>query len=138
MRLRARWRRTARFCGPPIEAVSRLILVHDDIEDPVQAVLDAPVGADDRPETLGRKRRAEQIIGRFGGGFGGGFAAVVSSNDGQAGPLMIVLQPADVGRDGAGSRLDPAVVALDGGMAGRRRALRIVQKRWRRRAACPG
>ena len=52
-----------------IEAVSRLILVHDDIEGPVEAVLDAPVGADDRAKALDRERRAEEIVGRFGGGF---------------------------------------------------------------------
>jgi hypothetical protein len=79
--------------GAAIEAASRLILVHDDIEDPERAVLDAPMGPDDGSATLGGERKAEQITSRLGGGFGGGLADAGNLSNG--GPVT---------NDGAGSR----------------------------------
>jgi hypothetical protein len=51
-----------------------LILVHHDIEPPVQLVFDTPVGSDDLIQSFGREGCAEQVIGHFGCGLGGGFA----------------------------------------------------------------
>ena len=42
-------------------AVSGLILVHDDVEHPVQGVLDAPVATHDGIEALWREGLAEQV-----------------------------------------------------------------------------
>lgn len=41
---------------------------------------------------------------------------------------MIFLQPTDIRRDGARARLNPPVIRVDGSVAGRRLALRIVKK----------
>ena len=49
--------------GTVSQMAAVLILVHDDIEPPVQAMFDAPMRADDFVEAFGRQRRAEQIIG---------------------------------------------------------------------------
>ena len=56
-RLRARRRRRARFSGPLSLRFLVSILVHGDVEHPVQAVLDAPVGADHGGEAVGAERR---------------------------------------------------------------------------------
>src|SRR3954454_15145048 len=44
--------------GTVIQAVSGIVFVHDDVEAPVQAVLDRPVRAGGVAEALGRQRRA--------------------------------------------------------------------------------
>src|SRR5438552_7122821 len=44
---------------------SNLILVHNNIEDPVESVLDAPMRANRPAETLGRQTRAEQVVSGF-------------------------------------------------------------------------
>ena len=48
--------------GSVVEAVSGLILVHGDVQHPMEAVLDGPMGARDLPETFGGHRRAEKVI----------------------------------------------------------------------------
>src|ERR1035437_2182509 len=60
-RLRASLRRRARFFRPVVLTISRLILVHDHVEHPVELVLDAPMAADDGVETFRREGLAEQI-----------------------------------------------------------------------------
>ncbi len=86
-----------------------LVLVHDDVEPPVQAVFDAPMGADDFVEAFGRQWRAEQIVGGFGRRLAGGFAEALDLADsGQARPLMVFDQPCDVGRDGRRAGFDAA------------------------------
>src|SRR3954464_7937925 len=51
-----------------ILVVAGLILVHGHVENPVQAVLHAPVRAGDFAETCGGQCRAEQIVSGFGAG----------------------------------------------------------------------
>ena len=48
--------------GAVVEAIAGVVLVHDDVEAPVQGVLDRPMRAGDLAEPLGRQRRAEQIL----------------------------------------------------------------------------
>ena len=79
-------------------AISGIVFVHDDVEAPVQGVLDRPVRAGDMAETLGRQRRAEQVVGRLGGHLGAGLTGSDHLADGgEAGPVVDLLQPADVG-----------------------------------------
>ena len=52
-----------------ILAVAGPVLVECDVEDPVQAVLDAPVGADGAGEGVGRQPRGGQAIAPAGRGF---------------------------------------------------------------------
>src|ERR1700733_1183140 len=91
----------------------------------MQPVLNAPMGADDFIATLWRYRRTEQVIGRLSGSFCRGLARALHLPDGgQTGPLMIVLQPFDVGADCGRAGLDAAMISLDvrrgrGGLAGR-------------------
>src|SRR5271166_1102343 len=113
MTFSAMWRSTARLCG----ALSRRvlsILVHDDVQTPVQLVLHTPMRAHDLVEAFRRECRAEQVIGRLGGGLVGGLANADDLADGrEAGPFMMLLQPADVGADRRRAGLDAAVIAID-------------------------
>ena len=43
--------------GAAVEAIAGVVLVHDDVEAPVQGVLDRPMRAGDLAEPLGRQRR---------------------------------------------------------------------------------
>jgi len=49
-----------------IVAISRAVLVHDGVENPVKPVFDAPIRTNDLSEAFGRQRCAEQIIGGLG------------------------------------------------------------------------
>lgn len=90
-----------------------LVLVHNYVESPIQAVLDAPMLAHDRVQSVWRKCDAEQVISRLGRGFRWRFADSRDFADsGEPRLLMLVLQPADIGRDGRGSCLDAAVVGV--------------------------
>lgn len=51
-----------KIIGAIAVAVSRLVLVHHDVENPVEPVLNAPVQADNLAEALGRQRRARQAV----------------------------------------------------------------------------
>ena len=67
-RLRASLRSRAIFSRPAegiVLAMAGSIFVHDDVEDPVQAILDPPAGADDVGAALCGKRQAKQIIRCF-------------------------------------------------------------------------
>jgi len=67
-----------------------LILVHDHVQPPVQAVFDAPVLLNDLIEPLGRQHSAEQVVGRFSRGFVRRFAPSNYLGDGlQARPLVL-------------------------------------------------
>jgi len=95
--------------GTVSQTAAVLILVHDDIEPPVQAIFDAPMRADDFVEAFGRQGRAEQIIGGLERCFAGGFADALDLADSrQARPLMVFDQPCDVGRDGRRAGFDAA------------------------------
>lgn len=115
--------------GTISQSGSVLILVHHDIEPPVQLIFDAPVRSDDRIQPVRRERRAEQVVGHFGGGFGRGFAHALDLADClQAGPPMAVLQPLDLGRNRRRARLDPAMIAVDRRLCRADRACRIIEK----------
>jgi hypothetical protein len=101
-----------------------LILVHDDVEPPVQPIFDALMRANDLVEAFGRQSCAEKIIGGFGRCLAGGFAdALDLADSGQARPLMVFDQPRDIGRD----RGRAAMVGLDGRLGGDRFAGGIVE-----------
>ena len=75
--------------GCAVHAGAGLILVHDDIEAPVQAIFDGPVRADDPGEAFGRHCGAEQVIGGFCGGFAAYFTlSDVFADGGETGPAM--------------------------------------------------
>ena len=107
--------------GSVFQTTPVLILVHDDIEPPVQPIFDAPMRANDFVEAFGRQRRAEQIIGGLGCCFAGDFAdALDLADSGQAGPLMVFDQPRDVGGDRGGAGFDAAMIGLDDRLGGDR------------------
>lgn len=54
-----------------IQAGAGLILVHDDIEAPMQDGFDGPMEAENMGEAFGRHCCAEQVTGGFGGCFAG-------------------------------------------------------------------
>jgi len=84
--------------------------------------------ANDLVEAFGRQRRAEQIIGGFGGCLAGGFAnAFDLANGGQARPLMVFDQPGDIGRDHGCAGFYAAMISLDDRRGGDRFAGGIVE-----------
>src|SRR4051812_41377134 len=94
---------------------SVLILIHHDIEPPVQPVFNPPMLASDVVETLCGQRRTEQVVGGLGGGLGRGFAdAGYLADGGEAGPLVGFLQPTDIGRDHGRAGFDAAVISING------------------------
>ena len=75
-----------------ILAVSGLVLVHGDIENPMQAVFDAPMAACDLAEAIGGERRTEQVVSGLGGDSGADLTAAPDFANGcQAGPIMVLL-----------------------------------------------
>ena len=68
-----------------------------DVEHPMQAVLDAPMMADNLMKAICGKRRAEEIIGCFRCGFPGRLADTRHLADGgEPRPLMALLKPGDI------------------------------------------
>ena len=100
--------------GGVVHAGAGLILVHDDIETPVEAVFDGPMGTDNLGEAFGRHCGAEQVIGGFGGGFPVHFTASGDFADGrQTRPAMPFLQPGDIIADDGVTGFDAAVIGLE-------------------------
>jgi hypothetical protein len=97
-----------------IDADPALVVAEDHAHDPMQAVLDCPMNADDRPE---KDRQQDErgdveaclpldLVTDFPGAFG--------DDDGfQAGPVVAFLQPGDIVDDGGGSGLDAAVIGVN-------------------------
>jgi hypothetical protein len=114
MALMAMCRSTARLCGSVSGSRSVLILVHDHVQSPVQAVFDAPVLANHLVESLRRQFRTEQVVSGFSGGFLRRFAFPLHLADGlQPWPLVLFLQPADLGGNRRRARLDASMIGLD-------------------------
>ncbi len=64
------------------------VLAHGDIQDPVEAVFDAAMGADGACEARSRQGRGEELIGGLGGALVAGLAAADDLADGlEAGPV---------------------------------------------------
>src|SRR5215469_17499167 len=98
-----------------IATVSRLVLVHDGIENPVQAVFDAPMQADDLAQAFGREGLADEIIGGLDRLLRGGAARTDHLADSsQSRPAVTLLQLLDFGAHEAGALLDTAVVTVYG------------------------
>ncbi len=106
-----------------------LVLVHDHIQPPVQAVFHAPVLAHHLVEPLRGEGRAQQIVGGFRAGVLRRFAHPHHFADGlQARPLVLLLEPVDVGRNRCRAGLDTPVIGLDHGPGNGGLARRIIQK----------
>jgi hypothetical protein len=76
-----------------IEAIAQLVLIHNDIETPMQAVFDAPMRADNLVEALGGERRAEEIVGGLGFGLALDFPGADNFADRRQ-PWPFILNPA--------------------------------------------
>ena len=108
-----------------VASVAGAVLVHVDVEHPVEAVFDAPVVAGVLVQALGRDGFGEEIVGglcrRRASVDAFGFARAANSADGfQAGPAMDVLQPIDIVANDGASGLDAAMIGLDRRLAGAR------------------
>ena len=122
-------RNTARLLGPWSEAVALLILVHHNIQPPVQPIFHPPMRADHLQKALAGQRRAEQVVSCLLRGFVGFLAdAVDLANGHQAWPVMLLLQPVDIAREGRRARLDASMIAVDSLRCRGPRASGIVQK----------
>jgi hypothetical protein len=112
-----------------VQTISGLILVHDDIENPMELILHPPMRAHHLSKAFGRQRRTQEVVGRLRRRLGAGFTRPDDLADGaQTGPLMLVLQPADRRRNHTGAGFDTAVISVHGGVDGGRLAVRIVEE----------
>ena len=85
------------------------------VEHPVEAVFDHPMTADHRSHSVGEQGQRGDVEARLGLCLAIGFAFALDHDDRlQAGPLVAVLQPADVVENSDRPGLDAAVVAVDG------------------------
>ena len=80
----------------------------------MEAVLDGPVIADEGADVDGHEGQRGDIEAAFALDLVAGLAGALDDDEArQAGPLVTLLQPADVVNDGDGAGLDAAVVAVD-------------------------
>ncbi|KAH2822370.1 hypothetical protein KXV85_002262, partial [Aspergillus fumigatus] len=86
------------------------VLVEQDVEDPVQVVLDAPVGAYDIEQLLGRQQaRSQKVSGRLLGRLAGIGAPAVDPPDSSDSGKAILLRQLRCRRDNGLPALDAAV-----------------------------
>jgi len=102
-------------------SISGPILVEADVEHPMHAVLDAPMGARGFGELFGRQtRRGEVIAARSADlavAFDLGFDAGDGGERGHGGAIRVGFggkEPVDVMDDGVATGLDAAVIGVDG------------------------
>ena len=94
-----------------------LVIVEDHVQNPMQAVLNGPVTAHDRPEEVRRHHRRGDIKPRLRLGFSADLMAAFDHDDGfRVRPCVALLEPADIMYDGGGSGFDAAVIGIDGGV----------------------
>ena len=85
--------------GAVSQSAAVLVLVHDDIEPPVQAIFNAPMRACNLVEAFGRQDGAEQVVGGLMRCFPVDFPCALNLADGrQARPPMVFDKPRDIGR----------------------------------------
>lgn len=97
------------------------VVVEDDVQHPVEAVLDAPVCADRPGEGDGVELGGGQVVAAGGGGVAVAFDDGLDHADGGearkarlAGMTAVGGEPGDVVGHGMASYLDPAVIAVGG------------------------
>ena len=97
------------------------VVVEDDVHDPVEAVLDVPVGAHGGGELSGRERGGGEVIAPLDAGFATVLALGLDHGDhGEvleapfAGEAAVGDKPLHVMADGMAADLDAAMVAVDG------------------------
>ena len=95
-------------------SIPHSILAHDDVQNPVEAILDPPVVARELQQPLRRNLRAHDVVAD------GPLRPALQLADGldpadglEAGPIMPVLQPADIVRDRRDTRFDAPVPAVN-------------------------
>ena len=109
-------------------------LVKDDVEHPVQAVLDVPVLPDGAGEEFGIKRERAEVEAALTAGVSGVFDLGLHHGDGLeagkawlSGEAPIGAGESDVVADGMVTLLDAAMIAVDGGLGEQARGLGIVE-----------
>ena len=91
-----------------------LVIAEDHVHDPVQAVLDRPVAADDRTQQVRRQHQRGDVEACLPLDLSADLARAFDHDDGlQARPVVAFLQPGDIVDDGGGPGFDAAVIAID-------------------------
>ena len=113
--------------GRVIGAQAAFVVAEDHVHDPVQAVFDAPMIADDGAEAFGRQIERGDVEARISLALAVELAQAVQDDDaGEARPGVALAQPVNVVDHGGGARLEAAVLAVDGLIAADRRVLEAV------------
>ena len=90
------------------------VLVHDDVQNPMEAVLDPPVVAGEFQQPLRRDLRAHDEVADGSLRLALPLADCLDPADGlEAGPIMPLLQPADIVRDRRDAGFDAPVPAVN-------------------------
>ena len=100
--------------GGVADADAGLVLVHRDIQHPVEAVLNRPMTADDPCEMGGIGRKAGEEEARLAGcAIADGAFGVDAQDAPQPRPAGPIRQPREVVGGPGAANLDPAVIAVD-------------------------
>ena len=93
-----------------------LIIAEDHVQDPMEAVFDAPVASDRAGDKGGIRRQGGDIESGLAAHPLGGFASALDHDDGlEVGPFLVALaEPFDSAADPIAAGLDPAERILQG------------------------
>jgi hypothetical protein len=110
--------------GSVVGSQAHEVVAKDDVENPVKAVFDAPMGADGSGELSGGQRRRRQVIASGCAGFAVSFDVGLKHSDhgetrktGFSGKAAAGGEPSDVMADGVAPDPNPAMIAIGGSMA---------------------
>ena len=110
-------------------SIACLVLAHDDVEDPVQLVLDPPMAAGEVVEFGGGEPPGGDVVTFASRGLAVDLAPSDKfSQARQAGPAEALAMPLDIVQDLGPARLDAAVIAVDGLVDIVRRCLGIIEE----------
>jgi hypothetical protein len=91
------------------------VIAENHVHDPMQTVLDAPVGSDGGCDDVGGIAQRGDVEPGFALDLGAGLAFAFDDHDAvQAWPVVPFSQPVDIVNDGGFAGLDAAVVGVDG------------------------
>ena len=108
------------ICRGVLGSDAAFVVAEDHIHDPMEAVLDRPMAAHDRPQKLaGQDQRGDdRSVSRARPCRSISRMLSTMTTAFQAGPGMSLLEPGDIVDDSGGSGLDATVIAIDRVVAG--------------------
>src|SRR5450830_433678 len=101
-----------------LSADTAFVIAKDHVHDPVEAIFDRPVSADDRPERGRQQHQGGDVKARLALDLIPDFARALDHDDAaQSRPIVAFHKPSHIMDCGIGSGFDAAVIAVDRLMA---------------------